>query len=95
MSGIIFAFTKNKDADLLHCNCVADQHLWFCYIDSIIPPLLKSEISNFKPLPMFCGCTDCFVSDLVGNLKDRFSRNMAHPISVWDLYDCEGCQVSN
>ena len=32
----------------------------------------------FKPLTTFCGCTDQFVSDLVGNPEDRFSHDEAH-----------------
>ena len=34
-----FAYAKNKDADQLRSNCVADQHLCFRYIDSAIPLL--------------------------------------------------------
>ena len=37
-----------------------------------------SEIGNFKPLTIFCGCTTRFVSDLVGNLEDRFCFDTAH-----------------
>ena len=33
---------------------------------------------NFKPPAIFCGCTAQFVSDLVGNPKDRFSCEAAH-----------------
>ena len=36
---------ENKDADQL--NREADQRLCFRYLDSTIPLLLKSEISNF------------------------------------------------
>ena len=32
---------------------------------------------KFKPLAIFCGSTARFVSDLVGNPKDRFSHNEA------------------
>ena len=38
---------ENKDADQLRGNREADQRLSFCYWDSIIPLLLKSEISSF------------------------------------------------
>ena len=38
---------ENKDADQLHGNREADQRLCFCYSDSTIPLLLKSEISGF------------------------------------------------
>ena len=35
-----------KGADQLHGNHSDDQHLCFCWIDCIIPLLLKSEISS-------------------------------------------------
>ena len=38
---------ENTDADQLRSNCEADQHLCFRYMDSTIPLLPKSEISNF------------------------------------------------
>ena len=38
---------ENKNADQLHDNREADQHLCFCYLDSTIPLLLKSEITSF------------------------------------------------
>ena len=63
---------ENKGADQLRSNCEADQHLCFGNTDSTISLLLKSEISSF------CGCTDRFVSDLVGIPEDRFSRVAAH-----------------
>ena len=53
----------------------ADQSLCFRYIDSTIPLLPKYK--NFKLLAILCGCTAQFVSDLVGNPKDRFSHNEA------------------
>ena len=75
MSGIMrkraFSICKNKDADQLHSNCAADQPLCFRYIDRTIPLLPKSEISSLY------GCTAQFVSDLVGNPKDRFSSDAA------------------
>ena len=46
----------------------ADLHLRFCYIDSSIPFLPKTEA-------MHCGCIARFVSDLVGNFKGKFSCN--------------------
>ena len=48
----------------------ADQRLCFRYTDSKIPLLPM-------PLAIFCGCTDRFVSDLVGNPEDRFSHKEA------------------
>ena len=38
---------ENKDADQLRGNHEADQRLCFRYLDSIIPLLLKAEISSF------------------------------------------------
>ena len=37
-----FCIWENKDANQLHGNRKADQHLCFCYIDSTIPQLSKS-----------------------------------------------------
>ena len=66
----VFCICENKDADQLHGNCAAAQPLCFCYINSTIPLLLKSKT-------IFCGCIARYVSDLVGNPKDRFSSDMA------------------
>ena len=71
-----FCICENKDADQLRGYREADQHLCFCYTDSIIPLLSKSEF--FKPLAIFCGCTARFVSYQVRNPEDRFSHNEAH-----------------
>ena len=71
-----FWLCENKGADQLRSNCEADQRLCFRHMDSTIP-LLKYEIS-FKLLAIFCGCTYRFVSDLVRNPEDRFSRVMSH-----------------
>ena len=67
---------ENKDADQLRGNREADQRLCFRYMDSTIPLLLNSQ--NFKSLASSSGCTGRFVSDLVGNPEDRFSRVAAH-----------------
>ena len=71
-----FSICENKGADQLQGNRAADQRLCFCYIDSTFPLLPKSKI--FKPVAIFCGCTARFVSDLVGNPEDRFSRDRAN-----------------
>ena len=39
-----FCIFRNKGIDQLRVNGAADQHLSFCYIDSAIPLLPKSEI---------------------------------------------------
>ena len=41
-----FCICENKGADQLSGNCAANQHLCFRYIDSTIPLLHKSEMSN-------------------------------------------------
>ena len=67
---------ENKDADQLRSNSEADQRLCFCYMDSTIPLLSKSEM--FKLLAISCDCIAWFVSDQVGNPEDRFSHNEAY-----------------
>ena len=63
-----------KGTDQLHGNRAgADRRLCFRYIDSRIA--LLPEIQNFKPLVISCSCTVRFVSDLVGNLDNRISRD--------------------
>ena len=68
-----FCICINKDTDQLRGIRKADQRLCFRYTDSTIPHLPR----NFKPLAIFCGCTAGFVSDMVGNPEDRFSRDTA------------------
>ena len=46
----------------------------------------SSQIQNFKPLDMFCGCTTRFLSDLDGNPKDRFSHYVAHFYQFWNSF---------
>ena len=73
-----FCLCENKGADQLRSNCEADQRLYFRYSDSTILLLLIAK--TFKPLACFCVCTGRFVSDLVGNPEDRFSRAAAHVV---------------
>ena len=70
-----FCLCENKGADQLRGNREADQRLCFRYTDSIFP---------IKLLARFCDCTGRFMSDLVGNPEDRFSRVAAHLILVDD-----------
>ena len=72
-----FCKCENKDADQLRSNREADQRICFRYTDSTIPLLPKSEISSLYPSSV---AVVRFVSDLVGNLEDRFSQNEAHSI---------------
>ena len=46
MRKLAFCICQNKDADQLHGNCEADQHLCCHYIDSTIPLLSKFEVSS-------------------------------------------------
>ena len=66
-----FLPSGNKGADQLYSNCKADQplfslHRW--YNSS------STYTQNFKILAFSCDCTDRFMSDLLGNPEDRFSR---------------------
>ena len=67
-----FCICENKGADQLH-GPVTAQHLFS--LQSTAPLLPKSEISSLYPI--ICCCTARFVSDLVGNPKDRFSYVVA------------------
>ena len=73
---------QNKDADHLCSDRTADQRLCF--------PYKASTTRNFKPLAIFCGCTDLFVSDLVGNPEDRFFHNEAQ---VWAVFSWLGADL--
>ena len=61
---------KTKGADQLISTYV------FCYTDSTVPFVLKSEISSLKTASVLC-CTAWFVLDLVGNLNCWFSHMKA------------------
>ena len=55
-----FCICQNKDPDQLRGNRLADQRLCFCYKDSTIPLLPRSEISSLWPSsvavqPGLCG----------------------------------------
>ena len=80
-----FCICENKGADQLHGHCAADQRLWFlafCYTDSKIPHLPKSEISSLKPSSVV---VQPGLLDLVRNTKDRFSCDVAHMITYMYL----------
>ena len=57
--------SKNNSANQLRSKDAADQHFNFCYIDSYTIHVLSGYTANF-------------VQELVGNLKDRFSRDTAY-----------------
>ena len=46
-----------------------------------------------KILAIFCGCTAWFVSDLVGNPEDRFSRDEAQIPSSYGLLEKPFCCI--
>ena len=64
-------------ADQLHGNHPTDQCLCFCCIDSRIPLLLKSEISNILPCSVAEQPSLCRTY-LVRNPEDRFTQYTAH-----------------
>ena len=64
MINLLFAYAQTKA-----------QFLCFRFIDSTLPLLPKSEILS---LAIFCSRTAQFVSDVIGNSDDRFSRDAAH-----------------
>ena len=69
---------KKKGADQLLSTFVS-LHIFYSPSTSYIP--------NFKPLAIFCGCTARFVSDMVGDLGDRFSHGTAQLISIASLLE--------
>ena len=73
-----FCICENKDADQLRGN--AKLICAFVFAAQMVQSLLFLKIRNFKPLAILCGCTDWFVSDLVGNPEDRFSHVAAQII---------------
>ena len=70
-----FCIYENKDANQLRGDREADQRLCSRYTDSTIFLLHKSEISSLCASSV--AVQQQFVSDLVGNPEDRFSRNEA------------------
>ena len=70
---------ENRDADQLRGNHEADRSAPLISPQGYYNPS-TTYIRNFKPIATFCGCTDRFVSDLVGNPEDRFSHNEAQII---------------
>ena len=69
MRKLDFGLGENIEAGQLRSYCQADQRLCFRYTDSKITLVVKSKISIID-------CTGRFVSELVGNPEDRFSRSI-------------------
>ena len=82
-----FCLCENKGADQLRSNCEADQRFCFRYTDSTLSRLLKFQVSSL----LLYVTTDRFVSDLVGNPEDRFSRVVAQML----LFKCEDVGLFN
>ena len=57
--------------------CVISAFVVRC-LDGITPLVSTVYIRNVKPLPSFFDCTGRFVTYLVANPEDRFSRDEAH-----------------
>ena len=73
-----FCLCENKDADQLRGNREADQRLCFPYMDSTIPLLPKSEISNLKPSSIIVQpalCRNCSKTPKTGFLTTRLIYN--------------------
>ena len=67
-----FPYANNKGADQpAHPRSLISTFIVHCLESSFY-------IQNFKPPHSFCGCAGRFVSYLVGNPEDRFSRDEAH-----------------
>ena len=71
-----FCTWESKGTYQLPGHEIADQRIYFRYIGSTIPLPPKFEISSLSAI--FIGCTAWFVTELVRNPEDRFSRDMAH-----------------
>ena len=71
----IFAYVKTKAQN--SCAVAAQLISAFVFATQIVHPS-SIQIRDFKLLPIFCGCTGQFVSDLVGNTETRFSHVAAH-----------------
>ena len=62
----------DKGANQLPSNCAADERLCFCYIDSTIPLLPKSEILSLKPSYLVVQLGLCW------NWSETPNNNTAH-----------------
>ena len=68
-----FCLCEIKGADQLRSNCEAAK-----LISAFVFATRIAQFLFFKLLACFYDCTGRFVSDLVGNPEDRFSRVAAH-----------------
>ena len=70
---------SHNEAQLCHVLVLSSVRLQHGLCMTWSKPQRKVSLGSgsFKPLTIFCDCTARFVSDLVGNLEDRFSHNEA------------------
>ena len=81
---LLFAYVKTK----AQISCMVTAQLISSWLDSTIISLCH-KIRNFKPLAIFRDHTAWFVSDLVGNHEERFSRDpTVHPKNSVTLTIC-------
>ena len=86
-----FCICENEAADQL-CGKKKPARLISAYTYTKIPLLPKFR--NFKSLAIFCCCTARFLSDLVGNTEDCFSR-VAAQLSVHRANDLTSLYANN
>ena len=70
----VFAYAKTKE--LISCAVNAQLISTYDFAINIVQSLYFLN-RNAKPLAIFRGCSTQLVSDLVGNLEDRFSHDAA------------------
>ena len=75
----MFAYAKKKTQ--ISCAVTAQLISAFVFASQIEPSILFLH-PVFKLLPLFCDCADQFLSDLVGNLEDWFSRVVGLQVPV-------------
>ena len=65
-----FTFSIGEKTNCRLISCFGTAQLISAYVNPT--HTVNRYFLNFKPLAIFFGCTAWFVSDLVGNPKDRF-----------------------
>ena len=65
----------------MQISCAATVQLISTFVfATLLVQILLISSQNFKRLVGFCDCTGEFVSDLVGNPKEQFCRDVVHII---------------
>ena len=75
----VFALCGQQRRKSACASAQSDQHL--CCLLLRQYNTCSCYVLNLKTLASFCGCTGRFVSYLVANPEDRFSRDEAHTIA--------------